>query len=311
MTNVNADNLKVWDKVKYTNPAYTKDFQVPGGFRGTSIVPMLRIQMATEFFGPCGLGWGYEILSHEFVSGFYHVHIRLWYKLDGEKGIVDAVASTVYEQKRANGPFFDEDAPKKALTDAIGNALTKLGFNADIHMGKFDDKHYLNWVGQRFAQEEAEKKAQRAQQAQAAAQPQQASTAPAPQAPSEAQELYVINDDVAGQAVDQGQPAAQAEGGQLSARARANTYKVKLRKVDQGQAQQLESQQYQSDDAAAFAFASALARALSAQLQAHRPDVRNGIITSHSGPDGRIGNLDSYIQALENGLRTPAAHGAA
>jgi hypothetical protein len=37
----------------------------------------------------------------------------------------------------------DGDAGKKALTDGITKALSYLGFNSDVFMGKFDDNKYV------------------------------------------------------------------------------------------------------------------------------------------------------------------------
>ena len=38
----------------------------------------------------------------------------------------------------------DDDFMKKVATDALTKGLSKLGFNADVFMGKFDDNKYVN-----------------------------------------------------------------------------------------------------------------------------------------------------------------------
>jgi hypothetical protein len=38
----------------------------------------------------------------------------------------------------------DEDAPKKAMTDGLTKALSHLGFNADVFLGKFDGNKYTS-----------------------------------------------------------------------------------------------------------------------------------------------------------------------
>jgi hypothetical protein len=64
------------------------------------------------------------------------VHIR--------QGEVEHFGQTTFVGKNKNGYFTDEEAPKKSLTDAIGKALSMLGFSADIYLGLFDDNKYVN-----------------------------------------------------------------------------------------------------------------------------------------------------------------------
>jgi hypothetical protein len=44
----------------------------------------------------------------------------------------------------------DDNFAKKLETDALTKAISKLGFNADIFMGKFDDQRYLDEVNKEF-----------------------------------------------------------------------------------------------------------------------------------------------------------------
>ena len=41
------------------------------------------------------------------------------------------------------GPFNDDEAFKKAFTDAVMNAFKFIGVAADVHMGLFDDSKYV------------------------------------------------------------------------------------------------------------------------------------------------------------------------
>jgi hypothetical protein len=59
-------------------------------------------------------------------------------------GTVEHFGQTTFVGKNKNGYFTDEEAPKKSLTDAIGKALSMLGFSADIYLGLFDDNKYVN-----------------------------------------------------------------------------------------------------------------------------------------------------------------------
>jgi hypothetical protein len=44
----------------------------------------------------------------------------------------------------------DDNFAKKIETDALTKAISKLGFNADIFMGKFDDARYVNEMNIEF-----------------------------------------------------------------------------------------------------------------------------------------------------------------
>ena len=52
------ENLRIWNELGRTDPAQTKQFTRAGGFKGTAIRPMWANKQMTEFFGPCGVGWG-------------------------------------------------------------------------------------------------------------------------------------------------------------------------------------------------------------------------------------------------------------
>jgi len=129
-------NLELWDAVCKTDPAHTKKVNQRGGF--TAIDAYYQIQNATEQFGKVGLGWGWNIRSidmHE--GGLCVVLLDFW---TGAKG--DMFSVTGCSQWRVKDRL-DNDAPKKATTDAITKALSYLGFNADVFQGKFDDNKYV------------------------------------------------------------------------------------------------------------------------------------------------------------------------
>jgi hypothetical protein len=50
---------------------------------------------------------------------------------------------------RAN-TMVDDNFAKKIETDALTKAISKLGFNADIFMGKFDDVRYIEEMNKEF-----------------------------------------------------------------------------------------------------------------------------------------------------------------
>ena len=167
---MSENNLALWRSVEKTDPQYTKPFSRGGGFRGTAVNGTYLARKATEAFGPMGIGWGLEILDEELMQGaplgdgaFEQVHkvrVKLWYKLNGERGEVVQFGQTTFVGRNKNGFFTDEEAPKKSLTDAMSKCLSLLGFSADIHLGRFDDNKYVNDLQQEFAEKyEAEAKA--------------------------------------------------------------------------------------------------------------------------------------------------------
>lgn len=158
-----SKNLELWNSVYQTDPAHTKGFQKGGGFKGTAIKPYWLMKRATETFGPCGIGWGWEEMENKMVSGVWCSKVRLWYRLPPETpegkaaalgigipttlgmgaGQIEQWGQTVMEGTNKNGSFVDEEAPKKAVTDAVTKCLSYLGFGGDVHMGLFDDSKYV------------------------------------------------------------------------------------------------------------------------------------------------------------------------
>lgn len=173
MTGENMSNLDIWGKVKTTDPKYTKDYKGAGGFSGTSINAHYMIQKATEVFGPCGDGWGYEIVDDRFDKGgplaspegketiysvMHTLRLSLWYMKDGERKTITHYGHTPYISANKFGIQTDMEAPKKSLTDALKKCLSMLGFGADVFMGQFDDIHYVTEARNEFEIQNADSK---------------------------------------------------------------------------------------------------------------------------------------------------------
>lgn len=168
-----SDNLKIWNAVCKTDPKYTKNFSRSGGFSGTAINAEYIIKRLTELFGPIGHEdtWGYEVTNEELVPGkpfvfnndthnevLHHVSIKFWYSVDGKKHEIPTVfGNTVYVGVNKNGPYTDEEASEKSVTDALSKAAKRIGVSADIHLGLWDDSKYVadryREVGQQTAEE--------------------------------------------------------------------------------------------------------------------------------------------------------------
>lgn len=156
---VKPENLRYWDQLGKTDPAHTKQFQRSGGFKGTAIKPMWCNLRMTEFFGPCGIGWGpdkpeYQVIPVE-DEVLVFCTVGLWY-MDGDtKAQVYGVGGDKVLVKQANGSRSSDEAFKAAYTDALGNAMKFIGVAADVHMGLFDDNKYVQEMKNEFKNADA------------------------------------------------------------------------------------------------------------------------------------------------------------
>lgn len=143
-----TDNLALWKSVEKTPPGHTK--AITGkSYSGTSPKPHYLVHKATETFGPCGIGWGFQIVEERIEEGaggerMSIARVRVWFMWNGQRGEVEHIGGTSFSGVRASGkPYTDEDAPKKSVTDALVKALSMIGFAGDIFMGRYDDSKYL------------------------------------------------------------------------------------------------------------------------------------------------------------------------
>lgn len=165
------ENLKLWDSVQETNPNYTKNAKV-GGNKITSISPQYQIKNVTEQFGSYGDKWGFKNieLDYSLVSVSFKKdktegawpNIKVVGREDAFMGLVVFKAIFFYP----NGEFpvinsislftnndmtkLDDNFAKKLETDSLTKAISKLGFNADIFMGKFDDQRYVAEMQEKY-----------------------------------------------------------------------------------------------------------------------------------------------------------------
>lgn len=166
----NEGNMALWDKLRTPNPKYLKQFTRGGGFKGTAINSQYTLRALTEAFGPVGLGWRVHIISEaveegapiivdKAVVGYEKVHmmmVRLDYRMEDEwvEGPIQ-YGQTMLVGTNKYGPFTDEEAPKKSLTDAIGKCAAVLGVSADIYLGLWDDNKYVNQAEQKYSSQPA------------------------------------------------------------------------------------------------------------------------------------------------------------
>ena len=141
-------NLELWNRVEKTNPNYTKKAKV-GGMSITAIAPQYQIMMVTEQFGVYGKTWGFKNiqLDYSLVEQYDMVVFKgTFFFPEGQFEIVNSCKLFMDRNKK----MLDDNFAKKIETDTLTKAISKLGFNADIFLGKFDDVRYLNEVKQEF-----------------------------------------------------------------------------------------------------------------------------------------------------------------
>lgn len=155
------NNKALWDSVCMTDPQAVKPI-TGKQYRGNSPKPYWIIERMTDTFGPCGIGWGFTILSERMErlseSDVLHIAVvRLWYELDGKRGELEQIGQTkaVYA-KSAGGLMIDEDAPKKSVTDALVKCASYLGFAGDIFSGRWDDSRYVDEVAATYEAKRAD-----------------------------------------------------------------------------------------------------------------------------------------------------------
>ncbi len=143
-------NLSIYERMRSV-PAEAKKAIEAGRLKGKSdINPMWRIKKLTEVFGPVGFGWYTEVIKtwtevDENSDVAVFVDINLFVKKDGEwsKPIYGNGGNKLisHERNYENGtqvlvPYLDDDAYKKAYTDAISVAAKALGVGADVYFEK-------------------------------------------------------------------------------------------------------------------------------------------------------------------------------
>lgn len=131
--------LKLWEKFR----AVPKEAQRPikgGRLAGrTDINPVWRIKALTEAFGPCGIGWRYEVTNKELLTGAKGeiaaiVDINLYYKYDGEWSYpIPGTGGSMFTETQKGSLYTSDECYKMALTDAISVSCKALGIAADIY----------------------------------------------------------------------------------------------------------------------------------------------------------------------------------
>jgi hypothetical protein len=144
-------NMKIWDFLSKTNPEFTKPFSKFGGKTLTTIDPHYQIQMMTNAFGPVGKGWSYQV-EYKYLDKLVFAEVSIQYFLDN-KWYAFGPVSSVQSLAKKNGGL-DDEAPKKAMTDAMTKAFSHLGMSADVFLGMFENNKYVEDLKKEFSQKQ-------------------------------------------------------------------------------------------------------------------------------------------------------------
>lgn len=135
-------NLELYNAVREV-PAEAQRKIEAGRLRGkTDVNPMWRIKKLTEQFGPCGFGWFPEVVGQWLEKGndgevVANVRIHLYVKMGGDwSRPIEGIGGAMFISKEKGGLYTDDDAYKKAYTDAISVACKSLGVAADVYWEK-------------------------------------------------------------------------------------------------------------------------------------------------------------------------------
>jgi hypothetical protein len=133
------ENMKLWNAVCDTDPKHIKNISY-GKRKFTAINAQYQLKLATEQWGKFGETWGIKEEKFEFIEikdKVFLVYNARFYYPNGEFPIHSSMLA-ISEKGIA-----DEDCYKKIATDALTKGLSKLGFNADVFLGRFDGNKYV------------------------------------------------------------------------------------------------------------------------------------------------------------------------
>lgn len=142
-----TDNMRVFNASREVPPE-AQGIISDGRLRGmTDIKPIWRIEKLTEIYGPCGIGWMYTDPEIEYVNGnppeivcFVRTNLSV---REGENWSlpIPGIGGARFVTQEKNRIYTDDEAPKKALTDALSVACKALGIGADVYYGKDQTKY--------------------------------------------------------------------------------------------------------------------------------------------------------------------------
>lgn len=137
------DHLVLWDALRTPATKDVKGFKRAGGFSGHAVRPIASIRKMTEEFGPCGSGWRTGEPQFQVIQAGNEMAVYCTVALYAGGDAIWGVGGDMVMKETKYGLKADDEAFKKAYTDALTNAMKYLGMAADVHEGRFDDSKYV------------------------------------------------------------------------------------------------------------------------------------------------------------------------
>lgn len=171
------DNLRYYEMLRKVPQEALKTIGA-GRLKGMSdINPVFRIKTMTEAFGPCGIGWKYEITKQwqetfgQEVKSFTNINLYVKVGDEWSDAIPGTGGATLVEINSKGYAYVNDEGHKMSLTDALSVAMKSLGVAADVYYAKdvknFDTKYDQQaYVAQQPIQQSAQRPATAAQMAQ-------------------------------------------------------------------------------------------------------------------------------------------------
>ena len=142
-----TSNMQLYEQLRKVPKEAIKPIAA-GRLKGMSdINPVWRIKAMTEAFGPCGIGWKYEITKQwqeqygNEVKAF--TNVNLYIKAGGawSEPIPGTGGATLVELN-SKGSYVNDEGFKMSLTDALSVAMKALGVAADVYFSSDATKYY-------------------------------------------------------------------------------------------------------------------------------------------------------------------------
>ena len=158
-----ADNLALYEKFRSV-PKEAQKTITGGRLNGfTDINPMWRIKTLTDAFGACGHGWYFKKTEERVipcgdkgeVAVFVDVALYYWTKDAEWSQPVYGTGGSMLVTLEKSGLRVDDEAFKKAYTDAQSVACKALGIGADIYWQKDSSKYPTSSTEPTTASEDA------------------------------------------------------------------------------------------------------------------------------------------------------------
>lgn len=150
------DNLAIYKQVDVVPQEAIKPIGA-GRLKGMSdINPMWRIKAMTQAFGPCGLGWKYNI-DRQWTEQYGNevkcfCNVSLFVKEDDKwSDAIQGTGGSALVAAERSGLYVNDEAYKMALTDALSVAMKSLGVGANVYFQKdadYDTKYSFSQYAQ-------------------------------------------------------------------------------------------------------------------------------------------------------------------